>query len=218
MLWALVPAKLSSTAKERLAPALSPELRMELARAMLSDVLAALGQVETMAGAAVISRDPETLELAASLGARLLVEQPCEGLNQAVAQGVKGCIGLGATAVLIAMGDIPLLSPDELRAVATRLPPRGVVLTPSADGTGTNLLVARPPDVMPTHFGPGSLALHRRAGAELGLEVVISEAPGAALDIDTLADLVRLSRFADRSTATHRALAAACQRGEWQIV
>jgi 2-phospho-L-lactate guanylyltransferase len=210
MLWALVPAKLSSEAKERLDPLLPRELRVELARAMLLDVLAALATSDCFAGIAVVSRDHATLELAAGCRATPIVEQEgVVGLNGAVAQGVARCIAAGASAVLIAMGDIPLVSAAEIRGVAERLPERGAVLVPSADGTGTNILALRPPDALPTRFGVASLALHRAVAEALGLTAVIHEAPGAALDVDTVADLERLVLASRPATATHDVLVRA---------
>lgn len=208
MLWALVPAKLSSAAKERLDPLVPPELRIELARAMLLDVLAALGAADCFAGVAVVSRDREALELAAGCRATPILERTA-GLNGAVAQGVASCMAAGATAALIAMGDIPLVSPAEIRGVVERLPERGAVVVPSADGTGTNILALRPPDALPTRFGEASLDRHLSLARAVGLTAVVHEARGAALDVDTIADLERLVAASRPTTATHGVLSRA---------
>jgi 2-phospho-L-lactate guanylyltransferase len=210
MLWALVPAKLRTTAKERLSSRLPAEVRVGLAAAMLGDVLSALRRAEVFAGIAVVSRDAQALALATSREATPLRETGGEGLNQAVAQGIERCIAAGASAIVVAMGDLPLLAPHEVCALVARLPSRGVVLAPSFDGTGTNLLAARPPDVFPTSFGPDSLALHRAAAASLDLPLDVCSLRGASLDIDTLDDLERLARFdPDATTETRRLLVAA---------
>ena len=55
VVWALVPVKDPARAKTRLAPVLSADQRAALQRAMLADVLAALGRARTLAGIAVIA-------------------------------------------------------------------------------------------------------------------------------------------------------------------
>jgi 2-phospho-L-lactate guanylyltransferase len=219
MLWALVPAKLGSTVKTRLGAALTPEQRLDLAHAMLSDVLVALGAAPSLGGIAVVTRDPSVATLATRHGAIALHESDGGGLNDGVAEGVVGCRARGASGVVIAMGDLPALTAAEVEVAVARLPDRGVLLVPSYDGTGTNLLAMRPADLpLPTRFGEGSLALHRAAAATLGLTTVSCALRGAALDVDTVEDLQRLVRADAAGAATRRVLAtlgesAASQRG-----
>ena len=209
MLWGLVPAKLGSAVKTRLGAALTPAQRVDLAQAMLSDVLAALGDVRALAGVAVITRDEAVATIAARHGATTLRETEGRGLNEGVAEGIAGCRTLGASGVVVVMGDLPTLAAKEIELAIARLPERGLVLVPSFDGTGTNVLAMRPPDLLlPTHFGEGSLARHRAAAAALGIDIVNCPLRGAALDIDTVDDLRRLMRADGQGAATRRVLAA----------
>ena len=206
MLWALVPAKLGPAVKSRLGAALSQEQRRALAQAMLCDVLAALTSAPSLAGVAVVTRDPSVASLATEAGATPIEETHGGGLNDGVAQGIAGCRAQGASAVVIAMGDLPNLLPSDVERTIAALPERGVVLVPSRDGTGTNVLAARPADlVLPTHFGEGSLARHRTATA--GLDTVLLPLRGAALDVDTTDDLELLVRDGAAGAATRRLLA-----------
>ena len=68
MIICAVPAKDLVNAKQRLVPALGPRERHDLARAMLSDVLAAL-RAARLDGVWVVTRDPEVIELAVAGGA-----------------------------------------------------------------------------------------------------------------------------------------------------
>lgn len=209
MLWALVPAKLGSTVKTRLGAALTPAQRLDLAHAMLSDVLAALGAAPSLGGTAVVTRDPSVASLAERHGAIALDESAGGGLNDGVAEGVAGCLARGASGVVIAMGDLPALTAAEVERAIACLPDRGLVLVPSFDGTGTNVLAMRPTDLLlPTHFGEGSLALHRAAAATLGLTTVTCALRGAALDVDTIEDLDRLASTGAAGNATRHVLAA----------
>jgi 2-phospho-L-lactate guanylyltransferase len=192
MIWAVVPAKLGTNAKERLATVLPPDLRTRLAKAMLLEVVRALRDCRSIDAAVVISRDEEALEVARTNGALALREERADGMNASVAEAIGYCVERGATAVVVAMGDLPLLAADDVAAAVDRLPERGVVLVPSFDGTGTNLVAARPPGLLRPEFGPGSLARHLEQVRDGDFATVVHECPGAALDVDTPADLERL--------------------------
>ena len=207
MIWSIIPAKLGTSSKERLASILSADLRARLAGAMLADVVRTLVSCETIEATLVVSRDDRALDLAESGGALPLRERGAKGLNESVRQAIGHAAENGATTVVIAMGDLPLLRPEHVRIAVERAPDRGVVLVPSADGTGTNLTVVRPPTLLEPQFGPGSLALHLAQLRHHGVEVVRHECAGAALDVDTPDDLARL-RTASRPGDATRALLA----------
>ena len=206
MLWALVPAKLGPAVKTRLGAVLSEEQRRALARAMLCDVLDALRAAPSLAGVAVVTRDESVAALAAAADALPLRETHAGGLNEGVAEGIAACRARGASGVVVVMGDLPNLAASDVERAVAALPARGVVLVPSRDGTGTNVLAARPADVLlPTFFGDGSLARHRVASASL--ETVVLPLRGAALDVDTTDDLDELVRGGAAGEATRRLLA-----------
>ena len=69
--WAILPVKEMAGAKQRLAPLLSPDERIELMRVMLRDVLAALSAAQGLAGIALVTLDPWAQALAQDHGARL---------------------------------------------------------------------------------------------------------------------------------------------------
>lgn len=206
MLWALVPAKLGPAVKSRLGAVLSQEQRGALAQAMLCDVLAALTAAPSLAGVAVVTRDPALATLAERAGATPVPETHPGGLNDGVAQGIAACRGRGASGVLIVMGDLPNLAAGDVERTVAALPERGVVLVPSRDGTGTNVLACRPADLVgTTFFGAGSLAHHR--AATTGLDTVLLPLRGAALDVDTVDDLEELVRGGAAGPATRRVIA-----------
>src|SRR2546422_4754642 len=80
MIVCAVPVKDLVNAKQRLVPALEPTERRELARAMLSDVLAAL-RAARLDGVWVVTRDPEVVGLAAAFGAEPLADRKSTRLN-----------------------------------------------------------------------------------------------------------------------------------------
>ena len=206
MIWAVVPAKTGRSAKERLAGALAPAARTRLAEAMLTDVLKALRQSQGLEATVVVSREEETLELAREQDCHALTEEGSGGLNPAVLQGISYAVERGATGILIAMGDLPLLRAEDIEAALARLPDTGQVLVPSADGTGTNLVLSRPAEVFEPHFGPGSLRLHQKAAQKREVTPILFPCSGPSLDIDTPADLERLQTSQERHGSTARVL------------
>ena len=63
---------------------------------------------------------------------------------------------------------------------------------PSADGTGTNAMLLRPPAALAPRLGLDSYARHHRQAVRRGLATARLELPRLALDIDTPADLMAL--------------------------
>ncbi len=202
--WAVVVARTGPTAKSRLAAVLGPSERAALALAMLADVLAACAAAP-LAGTVVITDTRAGRDLAATRGARALAD-PGDGMNAAATAGLRAAAAAGAEAALILPGDVPLVRPDDLRAVvaAGAAGPAVVVATDRA-GTGTNGLLLRPPRVVAPTFGPGSAERHLAAGRRAGARPVRMLRPHLAADVDSPADLEALRLSAAGVTA--RALA-----------
>src|SRR6202012_5063944 len=73
-IWALVPVKRLSQAKQRLKGVLSPGQRQNLARVMLCDVLETLRAAPSLAGIVLVSADPDVRAMAPSFGASLIFD------------------------------------------------------------------------------------------------------------------------------------------------
>jgi coenzyme F420-0:L-glutamate ligase/coenzyme F420-1:gamma-L-glutamate ligase len=189
---AVVPAKQFGAAKQRLAHALAPAARADLARAMLEDVLTAL------AGAGldrvlVVTPDADAAALAERHGATVLAEPESQGHTQAVARGLARARELGATRLLTVPGDLPCLTGDEVRRILAACGPApAAVFVPSRSRLGTNAACLAPPDAVPLRFGEPSFTDHLAAARARGLDPVVLELPGAGLDIDRPEDLAEL--------------------------
>jgi 2-phospho-L-lactate guanylyltransferase len=199
---AAVPVKDLANAKQRLIPLLSAGERRELARAMLEDVLGAL--LGALPGSvAVVTTDAEVMELARRRGADCLVESANRGHTEAVAFAQHAARDRGVEAFLTIPGDVPCVTPGEVRALCDALAGgRGVAFVPSLSGFGTNAALLAPPDLMPLKFGEPSFANHLEAARERGLAPVVLRLPGLGLDIDSPED-VRL--LLERGTSTRSA-------------
>lgn len=188
--WAIVPAKPLRRAKSRLSAVLGAEERLALSRDMLNRVLQAVANAPSIEKTLLVSRDSEALALARQYGARTLSERPPIDLNLALHQATKAALGSGASAVLIAPSDLPLVTSDDLEAlVALAGPPPVVVLAPDRRQAGTNALLASPPGLIEYAFGPSSFDRHSALALAAGARVAICDRPGLALDIDLPEDL-----------------------------
>jgi 2-phospho-L-lactate guanylyltransferase len=191
----LVPVKRLDDAKSRLAGAVAPADRRALALAMLGDVLAAVGRSASAASLSVVTRDPEAAA-AARLGGATARDDEARPWNAAL-MGAIAALPAGAAAAIVA-GDLPLLEPGDVDAIAEALDATAVVVGRAHDG-GTNALALGPAGTIAPHFGePASAALHARLAREAGYEPVVLDRPGLALDLDTEADLARLLELGPR--------------------
>lgn len=188
---AIVPIKALTAAKSRLAAALDPAARAALTLRALGNVLAAL-DTPGIAARLVVTPDEAVLRAADAAGA-IGLRQDGVGLNEGLAQGRTWAMAASAEALLIVLGDLPLLARSDVEALLDLADRPGVaVFAPDRHGMGTNALLLRPPDALPFAFGVGSLARHRAAAAAHGLLPRWYDAPGTALDLDTPADLAAL--------------------------
>lgn len=194
--WAVIPVKPLRGALRRLTPALEAPVRRELQVAMLTDVLGACAAARAeLAGVLVVTSDPDAAALAATIAAARVVpdHDPPRGMNAAVARGLVAVAADGAEAALVLTADLPLARAEDIAAIVVAGPPEAsALLVPSADGTGTNAMLLRPPSALAPRLGPDSYARHLSQAARRGLPSARLELPRLALDIDTPGDLVAL--------------------------
>ena len=220
---AILPVKRFALAKRRLGASIAENLRDELARAMVGDVLVALSFTASIERTIVVTDESSVAATARYLGALVVPDTAEESQSAAVTLGVAAAIAEGFERVLCIPGDCPALDPQELDSLLS--PPGAhaggngdggtdgepeMTIVPDRHGTGTNGLLLAPPDVISPSFGPDScerhLALARAAGA-----VCRIERPGSLLlDIDTGEDLTvlreRLSSEQTRAPRTRAVL------------
>jgi 2-phospho-L-lactate guanylyltransferase len=154
---------------------LPAEIRVEVALAMLEDVLEAArshpGRVR------LVTSDAAAALVAQRMGAEI-VDDPGGGQGPAVQAGLRGIDG----GCLVVNADLPCATPAALGRLAAASP----ALVAASDGT-TNALALPGPEWFASLYGPGSAARFAAAG--------LRPVPLAELeqDVDTLADLQRLA-------------------------
>jgi len=190
---AVLPVKRFARAKQRLGASVAEELRFELARAMVADVLLALSQTPSIERTIVVTGEDLVATSTAAQGALIVRDATETGQSAAVTLGVRRAQREGFERVLCIPGDCPALDPAELEALLH--PASGeaeVVIVSDRHGTGTNGLLLSPPDAIIPSFGPGSCERHRALASAAGVACRLERPPSLLLDIDTGADLAAL--------------------------
>jgi 2-phospho-L-lactate guanylyltransferase len=188
--WAAVPVKGFTGAKQRTASILTIEQRELLAATMLEDVLAALAGATRLAGIVVNTIDPVAADLARRYGARVVSDGALDGHTGAVNGMARVLAAEGKEALLTVPGDIPRVTLAEIDAVVSSCgAPPSFTIVPAHDELGSNAVLCAPPLAVPLRFGDDSYFPHLMAARAQGIEPTIVRLPGIALDIDHPADL-----------------------------
>jgi 2-phospho-L-lactate/phosphoenolpyruvate guanylyltransferase len=191
---AILPVKRFAEAKRRMAVGIDDARRAALVEAMLADVLEAIVAARSIGRTIVVSDEPRAASAAATAGAESIPDAPGAGHVEAALAGIARAEEQGAECVVLLPGDCPLLEPRELDRLLTGLPSSYVGIVPDRHGTGTNALALAPPGAIRPAFGEGSCARHVGLAREAGIPYGVEELPSLALDLDTPADVVALTR------------------------
>jgi len=212
MRYLLIPVKDLACAKQRLSGLLTKEERTQLAWMMLETTFAAAAGINKIDRLAVVTLYPPAISLAQKYGMDVIHETAQSSESASVDFGSHELIKRGATSVLRLPIDLPLVKTEDLESILGhgKTGPH-VVLVPSRDGTGTNAILRSPPDLFPSHFGPGSLSLHLLEAEKTGAECEVIHLPRIALDIDEPADL-KVMMEQGKGTAVWEVLR------EWRII
>lgn len=188
MIAACVPLKRLAFAKSRLAPDLSPDERALLARSLFRRT------IEVLKESGVASRVAVATAERTAIGALDVEVLPDTGeLNSSLKGAIRWATRIGATRLLILPGDLPLLSPDDVRKIVDvpHQPPDVVIVGTQKGGTGALLL--SPPSAISPLFGERSFERHLELARRTNIPAQICDVRGFSLDIDTVEDLNALA-------------------------
>jgi 2-phospho-L-lactate guanylyltransferase len=171
---------------------LPAEIRVEVALAMLGDVLeAATAQADHVR---LVTDDEAAMLVADALGAEVVAD-PGGGQGQAVQAALARIDG----ACLVVNADVPRARPSDLAALAIPAHAGAMSIVAARDGT-TNALGLPFAEVFQPLYGPRSAAQFRAHAAALGLALRDLELPNLRDDVDTIGDLERLGPRAGVNT------------------
>jgi 2-phospho-L-lactate guanylyltransferase len=161
---------------------------------MGAQVLASLRRSRSVDHIALVSPDAEVLEWAAGRDAVPLYQES-GGLNAGLELGRSWAHSLGAESLVILLGDLPCLAPEEAACFIEYGRVHPVVLAPDRMANGTNGLLVHLSVQLPFAFGAGSLARHQELAREQQITPLLFQAPGLSFDVDSYADLSMLYEF-----------------------
>ena len=190
----LIPIKNLSNAKQRLGDVLDQSVRMELAHAMLADVLEAVvdhGREDV----SLVTSDSFALEQAGAHGFEVILDTANTSETDAIELATCVCVSRGVARTLVIPGDIPLIEAEDLASIFEHAPAHGSVLVPSSDKRGTNAVLRSPPDLFPLRFGNDSFQPHLRDATATDASCVVLSLPRIGLDIDNPDDLRSLAAY-----------------------
>ena len=189
--WVLLPLKGFDAAKQRLSSVLSAAQRSQLFAAMVEDLIEQLMQVESLAGVAIVSNEPQAELLAVKWGVRFIPEsEVVKGLNAAVEWGLAQ-LSNDASHVLVLHGDLPLASKTEINTMVTQAD-NSVTLVPDWQDSGTNGLLTPVPCPINVIYGVDSFCRHSELVTQAGMNVKTHRPSRLAFDVDTPQDLAQL--------------------------
>jgi 2-phospho-L-lactate guanylyltransferase len=194
----IVPVK-GENPKGRLSPLLDLTQRRQLQVAMLEDTLQTLIKARMVGSAFVVSSDPQVLEFVKRFGANSIAEPRDAGVNSAVVLGLEATRSYERRLVIPA--DLPLLGVEDLKA-GPMLAREGadVVVSPSENFDGTNMLLLPRGRAIGLHYDDDSFRKHVASAIKLRLRVAVYYSRGVGFDIDKPSDLHRFFKFRRRGS------------------
>ena len=181
----VIPVKDTRYGKSRLARATGAD-RAVLSRAVADDTIAAAVGAVGAAHVVVVTSDAALADELTGLGVDVVAD-PGTGLNPAIEAGVRRLTGTGARSRPAALlGDLPCLTPADLRAALAAAGRHDQSFVPDSDGVGTVLRCGSAESGLRPRFGPASAARHAEDGAvRLDLDM-----PRLRTDVDDPTSLV----------------------------
>ena len=192
-MWAVIPVKQISQAKQRLSKILSSEERRDFFSAMLEDVLSMMVKIDFFEKIILATNCPHAISIGGRHGITHFETGPDDGLNLAAGETVNHLSENGISDMFLIPADIPLITEEEINSAIKAHPSApSLTIIPSRDKLGSNCLLLSPPSRMPLKFGPDSYFRHLEIAKSNGLKINPMELPGFGLDIDEPADLFEL--------------------------
>ena len=202
-IFAVVPVKDTSQAKQRLARMLPASVRQELALAMLRDVLDTLTKVPELAGVMVVTEDAEAARIAHAYYVRVSLDGARDGHTGAVTAASRQLASEGF-GMMAMPADIPLVTPSDIRSVLlSHDEAPSFTIVPSRDLKGSNAIVCASADAVPLRYGSDSFYPHLDAAKSVGIMPCVVMVPNIALDIDTPDDLAEFIAAGSHTRANH---------------
>ena len=181
---ALIAIKERARCKTRLADVLGPPERIDLVRSMLTAVLAAAGNAQSVHQVIVISPERDTVPAEIPV-----LADTGESLNTALVQAHTMVREFGCHEIVVLPADLPRITSAEIDELVRAARAGGFAMATDAAGIGTNALCLMSTQPFRFQFGPDSRRLHLQEAQRLGSSPQMVHLPGLEFDVDSSADL-----------------------------
>jgi 2-phospho-L-lactate/phosphoenolpyruvate guanylyltransferase len=194
----VIPVK-GENPKGRLGAMFTAREKKQLQVSMLEDTLTAIARAKKLKQTYVVSSDPDILKLAERYGACAIAEEKDSGVNEAVGRAVSALRRYDGWMMIPA--DLPLITANDIKTVLTLVRiGSDVVISPSEDYSGTNLLLMSRDAPIPLHYDDDSFTKHVAEASRLGIRFSVYYSENVGFDIDRAGDVHRYFRFGRRNS------------------
>jgi 2-phospho-L-lactate guanylyltransferase len=194
----IIPVK-GDNPKGRLGALFTLRQKKQLQVSMLEDTLGALSGAKKLAQTYVVSSDLDILKFAERYGAGSIGQVEDGGVNDAVQYAISA---LGKyDGWMIIPADLPLLAGTDIRTVLTlvRMGSK-MVISPSEDYSGTNLMLVSKKAMIPLHYDDDSFNKHVEEATKRGVRFAVYYSQNVAFDIDKASDVHKYFSFGRRNS------------------
>jgi 2-phospho-L-lactate/phosphoenolpyruvate guanylyltransferase len=194
----IIPVK-GKNPKGRLGALFSEREKKQLQLSMLEDTLQAISGAKKLSQTFVVSSDPDILKFAERFGVGSIPEDQDGGVNEAVERSMASLDSYDGWMMIPA--DLPLISRNDIRTVLTLVRMgSSMVIAPSEDYSGTNLLLMSKRSRIPLHYDDDSFTKHVEEATRRGVRFSVYYSENVAFDIDRASDVHRYFRFGRRNS------------------
>jgi len=158
---AIIPVKTFSKAKTRLK--LSQDVREELCKIMLSEVLQTVYNSSMIDKIVVVSKDEHVFHQCKKFNVIEIIDETEESVNNAVSLGQKYLKNNDIDASIVFPQDIPFITTQDIDYLFNFTSQNCVLIVPSKRFDGTNALFRSPINIMKTHYDDNSFYNHLKS-------------------------------------------------------
>lgn len=188
----VIPMKPPSESKQRLKGTLASAQRHQLAMTLYEQTLIFFKEHFAQLPILVVTSSDLVANFAQKYGAKVLLEEHSDGLNNALEKATLWSLEQGFKSQLIVPADIADLKVKEIEhLLSCNTGYRSVVIAIAKD-KGTNALLSSPPNVIPFCFGFESSKAHQLEALSRSLDCHLLHLPFLGQDVDLPHDLAYL--------------------------
>jgi len=185
----VIPLKPFAQAKSRLAAALNPNEREQLARALFIRSEQFFASAFAAMPRLVVTAEREAAALC-SAGTHILYEEHAEGLNRAAERARDFARTQGYRQILLASADIALWRQTEVLELLQAGKTHDLAIARAHDGGSNALLLRLPASGFAFAYGAQSAAAHQQAAQQAGFTCCLLDLPLLSRDLDLPSDLL----------------------------